>query len=153
MKLPATLAIQCAGLLVSAAVFGCSTGDTPVSPSAPPTPAPSVNQAFVGTWAPVGSQDGIEFKNDGTYEFLYVYGNRLHKDPVDIYNSDQGGLFSATSDGKCTFSDRYDIRVKTTCTYAFSQSDSTLTLNFGDSISPNQSVYVRRAIGDPVLPN
>lgn len=139
-------------------IAGCGNDDSPVAAKAPaaPAPPPQVDQALVGTWYEVSSFGGIEFKSDGTWRYLYLYGNKLSEEPASYYDRDPGGRFFTTADGKCIFvwsdfGSPYVDRADTSL-YAFDRHDSTMVMTFGAPDQIGQHFYVRKAIGDVVIP-
>lgn len=141
-------------MLIAGVMAGCQNAEPPVAPvvSGPATAQP-VDQRIVGTWADAVTMDAIEFRSDGTWRPLYIYGMMVHDKPVSYYDTEPGGTFVTTPDGKCilsttavTFSSP-TINVDT-CTYAVASNSATLSLSGYHGMS--QSTYARTAVGDMV---
>ncbi len=141
-------------VLIAAVMVGCQKEEAVVSPvlSGPATPQP-VDQRIVGAWIDAGAMNGIEFRNDGTWHPLYIYGMMVREWPVSYYDAEPGGTFVTTADGKCilsTTSATFSSPLLTvdTCAYTVSSNNATLTLLREHGMS--QNTYVRTAVGEMV---
>jgi hypothetical protein len=136
-------------LLSTSAFLSCRNDDSTIGAVGPPAPpAPVVDQRIVGTWYRLGSDEGIEFKNDGSFQTLWVIANRLQ---FQLYNEEPNGQFATPRDSVCilVYPDYY-LAKPDTCIYALQNSNLTLMLSFPAAGASDQRVYVRKNLGEVI---
>ena len=141
-------------VLAAAAIAGCRNEEPPVSPQAPSSATPQpVDQRIVGSWCDAATMDAIEFRSDGTWRPLYVYGMMVHDRPISYYDTEPGGTFVTTVDGKCilsTSSVTFSSPTPTVDTCAYAVSDNNATLILLREGGASRHTYSRRTVGDMV---
>lgn len=146
--------IACGIVLAAAVIAGCRNDGTPVSPAPtiPATPQP-VDQRIVGTWCDVVAMDAIEFRADGTWRPLYVYGMMVHDKPISYYDTEPGGTFVTTADGTCILSSSsmtFSSPGPTVDTLAYAVTNNNATLTLSREHGARTNTYARLAVGDMV---